>query len=416
MEYYTKPMKPLRRSFFVVIILLAMGVQGCGMPKTPIPSSSETTPTASPASFPFEENLSCWPIASLESSNDIKGSILFENMSRDGKLFAWDVSSFHTHKLDYSSLAYTVSSDGSLVAFLLFNQNKLILISSTQTKEFTLPEGNDYVDVQFASNGLIYIGGTRDEFSSNYTDTGFFDKYYLLDTGTGNLTDKTVFLPNFTLGPRVYRFPIEYSPDLQYIVYKTTPSDDGNYKFALMNVKTGEIIWTGYSMPHWKPDGKVLTYFSRNLFSLSKDGTSSQMTHFEQKILAGLGTLGEDMPWSSDGRYLAFHETQTALSLFYIWDNQEKVAFRPCLPDELRAYSNYHAYWSPDSKFLLLRLVYPDTRYSGEMPTPTHFLDLILDMRNQTIYTLPSDDNRGQFLSQAPDGAIIEGWVNWELQ
>lgn len=430
MQYIENPTKTLMRYFCVLVLFLGAGVQSCTGSNIRVSQSQIVTQTARSAitgvsiietpnpSIVFTENLSCWTIKPLTKGNSIKGSILFSSRSKDEIEFVWDVSSFQTRRLEYSQDLFSgISPDSTSIVKLLPKENKLLLISSSETKSYSLPDGEYYSATQLP-NGLIFIAGT-DMFSlmQKYEQgSGFADNNYLLNPATSDLTSVSVFLSDFWMGPLVYRFPIEYSPDLQYVVYKTTPYDNGDYKFILLKIKTNEIIWTGRSMPHWKPDGSALTYFDDgNLFSLSKDGKSTKITQFEQKKLAGMGSLGEEIPWSPDGRYMAFHEIQPALSLFYIWDNQEKVAFRPCLPDELRAYSNYHVYWSFDNNSLLVRLVYPDAEPVGEQLAPTHSLDLILDMTNHIIYTLPDEDNRGQYSSQAPTGAVIKGWTNWEV-
>jgi hypothetical protein len=441
--------RPMNQIVFLVVVFLAMGFQSCVPSTVQIPSSPESTstttaipkevsPTSTPTFIPFNTNWACWPIRMLEKGNDIKGSILFLSRNSKNKTsFIWDVNSFHARNVDFSIDSLTVSSDGSLLATMPLGGNKIVLISSNETKTYPLnqplPDGKVYGGVRFLPDGKIAVGiHSEDESSINYepSKSGYIAESYLLDPVTGNLTHNSVLLPDFTLGPRLTRFLIEFSPDMQYVVYKTTSYKDGNYKFALMNVKTGEIIWTGPSLPHWKPDGSSLTYFLgqgekdaqgyfiyNNLFSLSKDGKSSQMTWFNRTTLYEIGKGYTEIPWSPNGRYAVFIGTNKLSSVFllYVWDDQEKVALRPCLPEEIRAYTDYSVHWSFDSKYLLIRLVYPDAQLAGELPPPSHSLDLILDMANQIIYTLPVESNRDEYKLQAPDGANIVDWVNWEI-
>lgn len=404
-----------------------------------LPASTEILSTLSPTPVPFGAHFACWPIKLLEKGNDIKGSIIFSSLSKNETSFAWDVSSFSTSKLDYHSDAYSVSLDGSLLATTLTSENKVILVSTFETKVFPLnqplSDGKVYLGATFLPSGKVAIEvHSEEEDSIFYTppQSGYKVEYYLLDPNTGGMTYNSVLLPGFTLGTQLARFPIRFSPDRQFVIYKTTPLENGVVNYALMNVHTGQILWTGSSMPYWKPDGNSLSYLLgqgekdsqgyflyNNLFSLLKDGQSTQLTWFDRTMLVEPGKLFSQNPWSPNSRYAVFFGTSNKTLptfLLYIWDNQEKIAYRPCLPDELRAYSNYFVHWSFDGNHLLIRLVYPDSLPIGDLPPHTHYLDLILDMTNQIIYTLPDEKERLlQYELLAPDGAKIVDWVNWEI-
>lgn len=430
MRYPTKNIVSLS-----LTILLVLSVQGCARTHvTPLSKSARienVTPTMAPATdIPspapsFHEDLSCWPIKPLKEGEDIKGSIVFEG---DNPAFAWDISSFRTQALEdnIDIASNAISSDGALVARLPFSEDRLALISSKQTKFYPLPEGK-YDGVRFLSNGLIMIGGDRYDLLDNYKQgAGFTDKYYLLNPATGILTEGSVFLSGFSTGSLLDLFPIEYSPNMDYVIYKTIADNDQNYLIVQMDMKTGNVIWSGPFMPIWKPDGKTLVYLSSkeekdtfgyfhhdNLYSISEDAKITQLTQFDRKSLS---PLWGGLSWSPNGRYLAFQQTEPALSLFYIWDDQEKIAFRPCLPDENRAYPDYRTFWSFDNKHIFMRIAYPDLLAIPDPPeslTPKYYVDLILDMENKTILELPDDNNRGEYTSYA--SRVPVGWVNWEI-
>lgn len=445
--------------FYLLAIFLAISVQSCASPnaqispssqsmptQTAVPSAIEVPPTAIPTpSIPFTFvgwSSQCWTIKPLEKGSGIKGRMLFWNFE-DQSNFVWDVNSFHVRKLEHGSLSphdkissYSISRDGSLLTALFQSDSesqkeyKVVLISPTQTKEYSLPqlpERQYYRSAWFLPNGRIAIRiSYSDEYSiqamleSEYSPkTGYAYLYYLLDPVTGNLTLNSVLLKEFEFGSRLDRVPVEFSPDMEYVVFRTASYADNSDKFALMNAKTGAILWTGSYMPRWKSDGSALTSLGDNLYTLSRDGKITQITNFkEKKTFIGLGVFHNVILWSPDARYVAFQEALPSINqLLYIWDDQEKVAYRPCLPDELRAYTDYYPRWSLDGKYLLVDIVYPDAPLSpnDDRTPPTHGLMVILDMENQIIYTLPDENNRGQYGLLAPNGASIVDWINWEL-
>lgn len=446
------------RQFCMGAIFLAISTQSCASPdsqalpslqsastQTTVPAATEihTTATAIPTpsapSFFFGY---CWPIKPLEKGSGIKGHILFWSFENQA-YFVWDVNSFHARKLEYGTLSpndlsgYSISHDGSLLTAIfqsdssLKKEDKIVLISPTQTKEYPIPqllEGQFYRRVWFLPNGKIAINIA---YSEEYRDisllpesvyspkTGYAYVYYVLDPATGSLTHNSILLKQFLFGSRINRVPIEFSPDMEYVMFKTFSYPDGEDKFALMNAKTSEVIWTGPYMPTWKPDGSALTSLGDNLYVMSKDGKIIQLTRFlENQSFAGFGPLYNEIPWSPDGHYVAFQTSGLPANILYIWDNEEKKVYSPCLPDELRAYANQRdAEWSMDSKYLFTGLVYPDALPdpNSDRNPPTHSSQFILDVENKIIYTLPDENHRGQYGLYATKGASIAGWLNWEV-
>ncbi len=412
-------------------------------PTTSVPSAiSTSTHPSTTNTVEFRFDSSCWPIKPLEKDNGIKEHILFWSFENQA-YFVWDVNSFQARKLEYGALSpdglsgYSISPDGSLLAAIfqtnssVKKENKLALISPTQIKEYPIPqllEDQFYRRVWFLPDGKIAINiAYTEEYNdisllpeSAYSlETGYTYIYYVLDPVTGSLIRNSVLLKEFSFGSRMYRVPIEFSPDMEYVVYKMASYSGNEDKFALMNTKTGEILWTGPYLPTWKSDGSVLTSLADNLYIMSKDGKITQTTRFlANQSFVGFGPLYKEIPWSPNGHYVAFQTYGLPANVLYIWDDQEKKADRPCLPDELRAYAYQRgADWSVDSKYLFTSLVYPDAPPdpNSDRNPPTHSSQFILDMESQIIYALPDESNRGQYGLYATKGASIIGWVNWEI-
>ncbi len=442
-------------AYLVVLgVLVGQSIRGCaGLPaqaiptavSAPIASSTQpsipTTYTAMPP-VPFREDLSCWPVLPLKQGGDIRGSLLIGS-SKPPHVFAWDVSSFGVKTPDKSEQADwmlsrpIVSPDGKVAAAIAYNEDELVLFSSNESKVFTLPRGDYRGVLKFAADGSVVILGYRPDFwPGNYVNgSGLTIPYYIFDPAADHLTAYSVFLPGFTLGSQG-TYPFAFSPDMHYIVYKNTLRDDGSDRYTLLDLKTDKIVWVepstppglyaADSFPAWKPSADILTYVlwsdwhngDGNYYSVSLDGAVTQLTQFNQATPRNLDRGGLPRPsWSPNGRYMAFRLVQSGRSALYIWDDQEKVAYKPCLPDENEASDDYSVSWSFDSNHLLLRLAYGNPISTG---TPTDALlivrstDVILGMSTKTILELPDENKRGEYSSY--DGTKQPlGWVNWEI-
>ena len=406
-------------------IQTAISVKNADTTMTPVPSSSPQATSSS--SF-------CWPV--IQSTTAIKGSFIYRDR-KNNLVFAWSLGSFHTQPIVnlpedvISSFNYGISPDGGTIA-ILSSGNRIYFISQNQTKSFQLPN-NSYGDMQYLSTGkiLVPISGTN-----NYqVGQGLMDKYVIFDPVTAEIKPFSVFLPNFLLGPDNL-FSIQYSSDMHYVVYLTNYN---NYipQFTLFDVLQNRIMWKGPEtprnmiadparMPIWKPDTNELTYSFitgsenyGNYYSISLDGKLTQLTQFQQTQMMGLsmGRLANPA-WSPNGRYLVFKAAQgtTGPIRLYIWDDQKKVAYMPCLPDEDQVDVGYLGYWSFDGSHFLITLGYPNISNPEQGPLFTRYNTIILDVADKIIFELPDIDHRGEYTSLYGNGQNeFLGWVNWSL-
>lgn len=441
--------KYLRIQLLLLILFIGQSFQGCANLTERVSSSPGQTPTAisiptvvsvtnTPTPLvPFQEQLSCWAIMPLNIGGDIKGSLLFTNPEQD---FAWDINSFQTKLLDKNTQTEwerpIVSLDGKVIASLPHDENKLAFTSYDGSKIFTLPKNGTYKIQKFLANGALVIEEiTPDFWVKNYNDNnspGLNVPYYIFDPAAEKFTAYSVYLPYFTFGIQG-SLPFDFSPDMRYVVYQNGSSSDGQAPFTLIDLKTGETIWSELvlppgmvrawgDMPFWKPNTNTLigilwsdeyNHYG-NYYSIPLDGSVVQLTRFDKTYLSNLGNGGLTVPsWSQDGRYMVFRVADNNSGI-YIWDNDRKTVYKPCLPDEGQTTGHYSFYWSFDSRYLFMRLSYPNaTPTVSESPNPSRDIDIILDMATKTIWQLPDESNRGEYpsnkLSTTP-----WGWVNWD--
>ena len=417
----------------LVISLLAVLLSACAAPTT-IPSATvpETmTPSSAVADSP------CWPTKSLNSENDIQGSLIFYTANDQTISPAYlDISSFKIKVIqlnrEKSPHNFLISSDKNFLADLI--ENNLTLISSTQNFSVDLPLGDYFID-QFLTYKKILIvqSANRQIDSQNFkAEFGFTDVYYIYDPTTNSLTKGSVFLPKFIPSEKGF-FAITYSPDMHYVLYHSSLPDEGNKGgFTLLDLRDQEVKWNipesnrlsgagNKDIPFWMPDANALTYamFSNeearelNFYKISLEGTIIQITQLEK-------LLGDDYElifpqlsqWSSDAQYLAFRATISSLngSQLLVWDNKEKKLLIPCLPVDTNASPVYGFDWSLDSKYVIVSLPYvKGESMLSDGPTYYAYRELLLDIPNKIIYELPNTKDIDEELV----GMI--GWVNWEI-
>ncbi len=420
-------------------------------PSTYAPSATlpPATPTPAATNAPFSQtDFSCWPLKPLHKGSKIKGSFIYVNYdntnnSEPKNVFAWDINSFRimkinqdNSKLDLQDRGY-VSPDGRNIAILL--DGKLVLISQNGTQTFPLPK--DGISIRaYLPDGRILMIDTQNRDSAYTEGVGVTDIYYLLNPATGEITKHDVFLPGFQQELH-HIFIIQYSPDMKYVAYKSTSTDDN--KFTLYGLEKKEVVWVGPELesnfkngawvaPAWQPNSKSLTNIyldenGSNYYSISLDGKVSPITNFHQTSVyntqsdAWWSGYAEFTNWSPNGRYLVFSGSQkdepfqAMGSSLYVWDNQEKMVYKPCLPNEMdRFQRQYFTNWSFDGNQFIVTLAFAspaDIASSGKT-----LKSYIINPADKTIYELPDDNNRGEFSTIHSEGLNqLLGWVNWEI-
>lgn len=424
-------LKKIRILFFIFMMSNSSCYNVSNVPVVTNKQSASVTPTN-----PITTSPSCWPIT--QNMESVKGSFIYKD--RDNKhAFAWDISSFHTRLLRtfpdelLNSSNFSVSPDGNIVAGLS-DDNKIFFISNDQIKFFQLPDGH-YSYIKYLSNEEIYIPISDESLINYQEDKGLTDRYVIFDPAKDELTAYSVFLPNLLIASHNL-VALQYSPDMRYAVY-LTGYDQFEPQFTLFDLIRNKIVWTGPKtpvgmaadadrMPVWKPDSSTLTYSFitdqenfGNYFSISIDGDLTKLTQFEKTEMMGLnmGVLANPS-WSPDGRYLMFKVAQGSdgpIRLF-IWDDQKKTAFMPCLPDEAQIDVGYIGDWSFDGSYFFITLGYPNKNPPDGGPLYVRYNTVILDMGNKTIFELPDQDHRGEYTSLY-GGSQNEfiGWVNWAI-
>jgi len=348
------------------------------------PAPATITPAAVAPEFHFDA--SCWPIRPLAQGNDIAGSLIYayHALPKVNRLFAWDIGTFREMPLKvdfklYESMETYVSPDGS---YLIGRSGKkeMKLLSRDGVRSLPLP--HEYVFTEgFLLDGRILLVDTQNRADNYREGRGFTDIYYLLDPASGEITKHSVFLPAMQQALH-HMSAVHYSPDMRYVLYQSDHKKrKKDVEFTLYDLEKNEIVWigpargsnlvnAGFTVPAWRPDASALTnvYIDKNgsnYYSISLDGKVSPITAFDGANLFTTQSSGawsgykEFANWSPGGRYLALSGSQKGdedqrMGSLYIWDDQEKTAYRPCLPDEEKRFLKpFYIHWSFDGSYIL---------------------------------------------------------------
>lgn len=439
----------------------------------PIPSNtpSATIPpvTATPVTTktPVSQiNSSCWTVKPLQAGNSIKGSFIFihyapfvEGVGRKMEsFFAWDLSSFKSEKLnlDMSAIEKSMGEQRlwSIIVgstngdkFVMVTDNDVIFISQDSAEFIPLPE-KESTDTVHLPNYLPAEGwfliNTFGRFE--YGDSGIEDTYYILNSNTKEISKHKLFLPNFDKWNKWQGLGIYFSPNMQYVLYRSKPIIRDNYgeeQFTLYDITNKKIVWVlpskdsnlllGGGDPHWIPNSNVISAEFRdrntdkgNYYLISLDGKISPLNDLDSAPGTSIGAAksGSSSDWSPDGRYLV-----SAFRPSYVWDNRVKTWYKPCLPDEDKSETGltYQPIWSPDYSFFVAKLWFP------MLPTPTPpggrygpNKMYVLDVVNKVIYEMPETVKplydmaestvQEEFPTLYKNGSnSFIGWVNWEI-
>lgn len=336
-----------------------------------------------------------------------------------------------------------VSPNGEVIAAL--SDKNIILISRDGAKYFPLPNSNVFIK-DYLKDGRILLVDVQNRKDSYKENVGLTDIYYIFNPLTGETTKNSIFLPDLDTGRNGYSFTIQYSSDMKYVLYRSKHAvKESKYyvdKFTLYDLIRNKAIWVGplreanlINSPDtvlgWQPNTNNLTALysymdtdTQNYFSISLDGKISPLTNFDGLIF--LGNITNPIPsewsgwaespnWSPNGRYLIFKGLQKEDkpsfgygTFMYIWDNQEKIGYKPCLPDEREETSPTRTQWSFDGSYAIMNLTF------GGAGQYAYGKSYLLDLGNKIIYEMPDDSQKG-FESAYRDGYnALLGWVNWE--
>ena len=256
-----------------------------------------SSPTATLINEPaMDSETSCWSV--IQATDNLKGSFVYRDRFNN-RLLVWDLSNFHGQWVEnlpddfVHSFGLEISTDGSTITSFPVNNN-IFLVSQNQVKTYHLPTDKDFNGgVTYIRDGQILIPYAKDYAHKNKEDAGITEKYYMLNPVTGELTEHSVFLPNYLTNIHG-TFALEYSPNMQYVIY-LSGYENHIPQYTLFDLMKNEIIWTGpeapsgmladqASMPVWNPDSSSLTYdyinaegFG-NYYTIFLDGKLEKMT------------------------------------------------------------------------------------------------------------------------------------------
>ncbi|MHC1783474.1 MAG: hypothetical protein AB9891_12110 [Anaerolineaceae bacterium] len=393
----------------------------------------------------------CWPVKPLVKGNSIQGGFLIASFPyRAGKTYAnsiyyWDMNTFKStpvkiapHKLAYDEQGF-ISPDGKMLAFP--SENQLIIISDNNLRSFPFPDENLKIRT-FLPNGQILLDHFYQLADYYQEGKGLTNIFYLFDPLSGESTKYSAFLPNFVMGKNTHFWTLLYSPNMKYILYRSSP-DDYNIQFSLFDLEKNKVLWVGpshpsdlnnYYLPGWQPDSRALTIIYRDksyydsYYSISLNGKVTTMNNFNGADLYGPTSSPiwrvEDpigFPnWSPNGRYLAstgyINKISTGL---FIWDTEENTLNRPCLPDEdKRSQSDLYLDWSFDREHAIISLVFIRSATPREVSLGIFLPDYstktyILDFVDKVLYEFPDLADTKIFPQYQNSHNARIGWVNW---
>jgi hypothetical protein len=100
----------------------------------------------------------------------------------------------------------------------------------------------------------------------------------------------------------------------------------------------------------------------------------------------------------------------------FVWDNQGKVGYKPCLPNEEKRIFPHNIYWSFDGSYFMVTLTFAQLTPSVGVASPGYISkNYILDLENKIIYALPDENISNGFVNFYKGGGNgFLGWVRWD--
>ena len=410
-----------------------------------------STATHAPMTPISQEDFSCWPVKPLQEGNRFKGSFVYAHYAPAPQgvapklegLFTWDLSSLSSKPLNLSENAKNLFNTEGVAStgidygdtLVLLTKNNIAFVSYKTAEIFPYPKNANinsiFLDAYPLSEERLLL---RDFSHYDYKEgVGLNDTYYIFEPDTKAVSKHTIFLPNYYTsygdGKGVY-----YSSDMKYVLYRSTPvitKDDYQEKYTLFDIENKKAVWamppqdsslrivTGKeNEPHWLNNTALITaalgdedpIIGTKNYVISLEGTITPLSDLSSDpgfFMAGI------YDWSPDNRYLL-----TAYPA-YIWDNEDHVWYKPCLPDENKLESPfaYKSIWpSFDSSYFLATMTFVEDQIPGTSSYTHITKKYVLDVSNKIIYALPENVSQSQFPNLYKDGTNnFLGWLNWEI-
>jgi hypothetical protein len=443
------------------------------------PSFSPTTTPPPIATNTLAPNIdsSCWPIKPIQEADYVTGSFLYEepiNLPfvtpelKNTSLFAFDFSLLGTKRIDLNNriqAAIFISPDSNKLAYE--QDAKIFIIDRKGVQAYSLPDNEFLIDA-YLKDGRIRLKHLWDNRNGYQAGKGLTLTYYIFDPTTGTTQKNAVFLPNYyENGPG--DSTLHYSPDMKYVLYRSS-SYGIKAEFTLFDLEKNKVAWIGPprdkklvfladAKPDWLHIVNYRNAFLLNIqvadpdwlknidtlaalfldtttgqtryYSISPSGEIARITDFDvRELIDGVWSQPESTfslmspEWSPNGRYLITVGTDKGAKSYYpgqanslyIWDRQENIVYKPCLPNEIKTIIPPHIrQYVGDTSFIISltfdSFAVPDDFAIMGRTSKIYYLDL----DKKIIYEIPGHLTESSANTNDNTLKGFLGWVNWKI-
>jgi hypothetical protein len=305
-----------------------------------------------------------------------------------------------------------LSPDGSKLAWNDFEQTPETLVvddlATQKETRYPWPASWKYLDGWTEDNRVkIWISGTH---PTDQVGKGLEDTYAYFDLRTGSVETETIKidLPEYDFMPKLGGGS-SIDPSGEVVLYTAFAKSAGN-DILLMNIKTGQILWsqTGvddlvFPVPDWTKDGSrvLFAYWDRQdrymkIFVLSRDG--QQLKELKDTSLANQPCERiRSVNWLPDERFIYYAMRCSGNEgPAFIVDTVTTEVREICTP----GYRFVDGMWSPDSRQFVYALRKGDDYLLGGQ-----YELRLLDMNTWTTQIIAVGDELGDIRF------IIVGWT-----
>jgi hypothetical protein len=364
---------------------------------TPTRTITPTTPVDCPRLLPTDS-----------PAIPFNGSVLFTYIGPDATPGVWGVSANSTeaHVVFKPVLPANnqvkLSPDGSKIAWNDFEQTpETLVVDDLATQMETRYPWSAYWKSLYGwtedNRVKIYVSGRH---PSDQVGKGLEDTYAYFDLRTGSVETETIkidlpeydFMPNLGGGSSI-------DPRGEVVLYTAIGKSAGN-DIILMNIKTGQILWsqTGvddliFPRPDWTIDGSQVLFAYWDLqdqymkiFVLSRDGQQLKQLKDTSLVNQPCERI-RSMNWLPDERYIYYTMRCGEEGPAFILDTVTTEVREICTP----GYRFVEGMWSPDSR----QFVYVLRKGEDYMLGGQYELHL-LDMNTWTTQNIAVSDELGK--------------------